>query len=208
MKNKLALLATLVLSIAFAHGQSFEGEIVYSNHFTSKMKNFTDEQLEAMIGTKQEYLIKGGNYKSFLNGQSITMQLYDYKTNRIYNRKPKSDTLYWFDAITNTDEVVSFEIKKNAEKILGNQCDAIVMKTKTGTTTIFYCSRYKVDSKLYEKHHYSNWAFYVEKTQALPLKTIIETNSFRMESTATEIKSLELGSDYFNIDPKTPIKKS
>ena len=196
------------MSIAFAHGQSFEGEIVYSNHFTSKMKNFTDEQLEAMIGTKQEYLIKGGNYKSFLNGQSITMQLYDYKTNRIYNRKPKSDTLYWFDAITNTDEVVSFEIKRNAEKILGNQCDAIIMKTKTGTTTIFYCSRYKVDSKLYEKHHYSNWAFYVEKTKSLPLKTIIETNSFRMESTATEIKSLELGSEYFNIDSKTPIKKS
>jgi len=172
------------------------------------MKNFTDEQLEAMIGNKQEYLIKGGNYKSFLNGQSITMQLYDYKTNRIYSRKPKSDTLFWFDASTNTDEVVSFEIKKNVEEILGNQCDAIIMKTKTGTTTIFYSSRFKVDSKIYENHHYGNWAFYVGKTKSLPLKTIIETNSFRMESTATEIKSLELESDYFNIEPKTPIKKS
>src|SRR5690349_10495910 len=101
MKNNLMLLGTLVLSIAFAEGQSFEGKIVYSNHFTSKMKNFTDEQLEATVGSKQEYLIKGGNYKSFLNGQSITMQLYDYKTNRIYNRRPKSDTLYWFDASIN-----------------------------------------------------------------------------------------------------------
>jgi hypothetical protein len=196
------------MSIAFAHGQNFEGEIVYSNHFTSKMKNFTNEQLEEIIGTKQEYLIKGGNYKSFLNGQSITMQLYDYKTNRIYNRKPNSDTLYWFDAITNTDEVVSFEIKKNAEKILGKLCDEIIMKTKTGTTTIFYCSQYKVDCKLYENHNYSNWAFYVEKAKALPLKTIVETSNFRMESIATQIKSLELESEYFSIDPKTPIKKS
>lgn len=208
MKNKLMLLAAFVLSIAFAHGQSFEGEIIYSNHFTSKMQNFTNEQLGAMIGTKQEYLIKGGNYKSFSNGQSITMQLYDYKTNRIYNRKSTSDTLYWFDASINTDEVISFEIKKNAEKILGNECDAIIMKTKTGTTTIFYTSRYKIDSKIYENHHYSNWAFYVEKTKALPLKTVIETNQFKMESTAVEIKPTELGDNYFNIAPKTPIKKS
>lgn len=172
------------------------------------MKNFTDEQLGIMIGTKQEYFIKDGNYKSFLNGQSITMQLYDFETNRIYNRKSKSDTLYWFDASTNTDEVISFKIKKNAGKILGNQCDAIIMKTKTGTTIIFYSSRYKVDSKVYENHRYSNWAFYVGKTNALPLKIVIETNTFKMESTAIEIKSLDLGTNYFNIDPKTPIKKS
>lgn len=48
------------------------------------------------------------------------MQLYDYKTNRIYNKTPQSDALNWFDASANTDEVISFEIKKNAEKILGN----------------------------------------------------------------------------------------
>jgi hypothetical protein len=161
-----------------------------------------------MIGSKQEYLIKGGSYKSFLNGQSVTMQQYDYRTNRIYNKTPKSDTLYWFDASINTDKVVSFEVKKNAEKVLGNLCDVIIMKTQTGTTTIFYSSRYKIDSKAYENHHYSNWAFYVEKTQSLPLKTIVESNSFRMESTATEIKPLELGAEYFNIDSKTPIKKS
>lgn len=208
MKNKLMLLAAFVLSIASAHGQNFEGEIVYSNHFTSKMQNFTDEQLNTMIGTKQEYFIKSGNYKSFSNGQSITMQLYDYKTNRIYNRKATSDTLYWFDASVNTDEVISFEIKKNAEQILGNNCDAIIMKTKTGTTTIYYSPKYEVDSKIYENHNYSNWAFYVSKTKSLPLKTVIETNQFRMESTAVEIKPPELGDNYFNIDPKTPIKKS
>lgn len=208
MKNRFYLLCVFLLSITITYSQNFEGEIIYINHFTSKMKNFTNKQLEDMIGSKQEYLIKDSCYKSFLNGQSITMQLYDPKTNRIYSRNAKSDTLYWFDASINTDEVVSYEIKKNVKKILGNQCDAIVMKTKTGTTTIFYSSRYKVDSKGYENHHYSNWAFYVGKTKALPLQTIIETSNFRMESTATEIKSLELGTDYFNINDKTPIKKS
>lgn len=190
------------------YSQNFEGEIVYSNVFTSKMKNYTDEQLGIIIGTKQEYFIKEGNYKSIFNDQSVTMQLYDYKTNRIYNKTPKSDTLYWFEASTNTDEVLTFEVKKNAEKILGNQCDAIIMKTKTVTTTIFYSSLYKIDSTVYKNHHYSNWAFYVEKTQSLPLKTIVETNAFRMESTAVEIKPLELGTEYFNISSNTLVKKS
>lgn len=206
--NRLALLFVLLPLATQIQAQNFEGEIIYSNHFTSKMKNFTDEQLGTMIGTKQEYFIKGGNYKSFLNGQSITMQLYDNKTNRIYNRTPKSDTLYWFDASVNTDAVTSFEVKKNIGKILGYQCDAIIMKTKTGTTTIYYTSKYKVDSKSYANHNYSNWAFYINQTKALPLKTVVETNQFTMESTAVEIKPMKLGTDYFNIDPKTPIKKS
>lgn len=209
MRNKSVLVFIGLLAIAnILHSQSFEGEIIYANRFTSKMKNFTDEQLGKMMGTKQEYLIKGGNYKSFLNGQSVTMQQYDYKTNRIYNRTPKADTLYWLDASTNTDEVTSYEIKKNAGKVLGNNCDAIILKTRTGTTTIFYSPKYKVDSSLYTRHHYSNWAFYVSKTGALPLKTIIETWQFKMESTATEIKKLQLSDDYFKIDPSTPTEKS
>jgi len=208
MRNKLILLIASSLSTVFVYSQNFEGKIIYDNHFTSKMKNFTDEQLSTMMGTKQEYLIKGGDYKSLLNGQSITMQLYDYKTNRIYNRNAKSDTLYWFDASVNTDKIISYEIKKNEEQILDNICDAIIMKTRTGTTTIYYTERYKIDSSLYIDHNYSNWAFYTSKAGALPLKTVIETNQFRMESTAIEIKVIQLKDDFFNIDTKVPIKKS
>lgn len=207
-RKKKLLSALLLLMTNVLYCQYFEGEIIYSNHFVSKMKNFTDQQLEAMIGTKQEYLISGGNYKSFLNGQSVLMQMYDYKTNRMYNRKVQSDTLYWFDALVNTDDVVSYEIKNNAEVILGNQCDAIIMKTKTGTTTMYYSTKYKVDSNVYRQHNYGNWAFYTAKAGALPLKTIIETNAFKMESVATEIKPMKLGDDYFKIDNNTPIKKS
>ena len=205
---KLMTIFFLLLFAIQVNAQNFEGEVVYSNHFTSKIQNFTDEQLGKMIGTKQEYFIKDGNYKSFLNGQSVTMQLYDYRTNRLYNKTVKTDTLYWFDASINTDGVISFEIKRNADTILGNQCDAIIMKTQTGTTTIFYTTQYKVDGKAYVNHNYSNWAFYTLKTGALPLKTIMETSSFKMESVAIEIKPMKLGEDYFKIDSKTPIKKS
>ncbi|HYH16041.1 MAG TPA: hypothetical protein VD794_12505 [Flavisolibacter sp.] len=208
MKNSLIFVVLLLSMNNIILGQNFEGEVIYNNLFKSKINNLTDSQLGVMIGSKQEYLIKGGNYKSFMNGQTISMQLYDYKTNRLYNRTPKSDTLYWFDASINTDKVINYEIKKNAAYVLGNLCDAIVMKTKTGTTTIYYSEKYKVDSSSYTNHHYSNWSFFVLKTGSLPLKTIIETNHFSMESTAIEIKKLKLDDDYFEIDPNTPTRKS
>jgi hypothetical protein len=207
MKSKLIILVCLFFA-ASAEGQNFQGEIVYANSYKSNIKTLTDEQLGQMIGTKQEYLIKGGSYRSYLNGVSVTMQQYDSKTNRMYNKTPKSDTLYWFDASINTDGVESFEIRKNAEVIIGNQCDAIIMKTKTGTTTVFYSSRYKVDRKIFEKHNYGNWAFVTSKVGALPLKTVIETLQFKMTSIAIEIKKMELGDDYFKIAPQTPLKKS
>lgn len=207
MINKLLLLVSFTFLVSIVNAQYFEGEIIYTNKFTSKTKNFTDAQLAEMIGTKQEYLIKGGSYKSFLNGQSISMQSYDNLTNRVYNRMPKSDTLYWFDASTNTDNVISYEFKKNAGTVLGNKCDVIIMKTKTGTTTMYYSAKYKVDSKLYTNHLYGNWAFYTSKTGALPLKTIVENQKFKMETTAIEIKRIQLGDTYFNIDPNTPLRK-
>ncbi len=206
--NKITIFVLLFFTAVKGYCQNFEGEIIYKNYITSKIESYTDEQLGQLVGTKQEYFIKNGCYKSFLNGVSITMQSYDYKTNKIYSRTPKSDTLYWFEASVNSDAVTSFEIKKNAEIILGHQCDVIIMKTKSGTTTIFYSNKYKVDSKLYIKHNYSNWNFYVNHTKSLPLKTIIETDGFRLESTAVEIKPMNLSDDYFNIDPKTPTRKS
>lgn len=63
----------------------------------------------------------------------ITMQLYEKQSNRIYNKRPNSDTLYWLDASISTNNVTRYEIKKNAETMLGYPCDAIVLTTRTGT---------------------------------------------------------------------------
>lgn len=208
MRKKLLYFICLLISANLACGQNFEGKIVYKNIFKSKIPNLTDEQLSGYIGDKQEYFIKDGSYKSLTNGRTITMQLYNGKTNRMYNKIPTSDTLYWFDASINTDEVQSYEIKKNTNTILGNQCDELILKTKTGITIFYYSNKYTVDSTRYKNHNYSNWAFYTAKTGALPLKIKIENNQFKMESEAIEITPLKLENAFFAINPSTPIKKS
>ena len=60
----LILLATTLTSSA----QIFEGKMTYSNTYQSKLPNLKSEQLNSMMGTKQEYYIKGNNYKSLFNG--------------------------------------------------------------------------------------------------------------------------------------------
>jgi hypothetical protein len=185
----------------------FEGKIIYSNRFTSKVKNLSDEQLSMIVGTKQEYFIKGSSYKSILNGQSIVLQQYDHQNNRLYNKRYNVDTLYWFDASRNTDSIESFEIKVKVEKVLGKECNAIIMRTKSGITTIYYASSYQIDSKAYGKHKYNNWAFYLSQTNALPLKIVIENRQFKMESTATEITPLIFDETFFKMNEKIPVKQ-
>jgi hypothetical protein len=207
MKSGITLIILCALSIGRTHGQTFEGKVVYNNRFTSKMKNLTDEQLQMIVGAQQEYFIKNGNYKSLLNGRAILMQLYSHKDNRLYNLRANSDTLYWFDASKNTDEVKNVEIKQGAETILGKKCDALIVQTQSGTATYFYAPEYKIDTKAYVNHKYNNWDLYVAKAGALPLKTVIENGQFKMESTAIEVTPLKLNSAFFEIDKAVPLKQ-
>ena len=206
--TKLIAVASFIMVSGFVHAQTFEGEVVYKNTCKSNIPGLSDEKLGSLIGAKQEYYIKDGHYKSLSEGTTITVQLYDDKTNRLYNKTPASDTLFWFDASNNTDSVISYEIEKEMQNVLGIQCNVLIAKTKTGTTTFFYNNKYKVNSSRFRNHNYGNWAFFVLKTGALPLKTIIESNQFRIENTAVEIKPLKLEEGFFEIGPNTPIKKS
>ena len=207
MKITATILLIGMTSTCFAQS-NFEGEIIYHNKFISRIPNITGEQIGMMIGTTQEYFIKGASYESRMNGRSITLQLYDHQTNRLYNKRPASDTLYWLDGATNTDDVVSFEIIKNREKVLGLDCDALVLNTKNDTITFYHNSKYKVDAKLYTKHKYGNWFFFLSKSGALPLKTVMRSKQFIMESVAVEVKPMPLAANYFAIPPGTPLKKS
>ena len=207
MKNTIFILCLFFFSTT-VFAQSFEGEIVYANSYKSKMPGMTDEQLAALFGPTQEYFISGGNYKSLINGQAVTMQVYDYKTNRIYSKTPKSDTLYWVDASMNADTVLSYEIKKNRAVILGYQCDELILHTKTGTATFYFTDKLALESDRYKNHNYGNWSFFAAKSNSLPLKTVTESSMFRIESTAVEIKPLKLDKEYFAIDNNAPVKKS
>lgn len=205
--RKLVLFIFLLISeVAFS--QVFEGVVLYSNSYESKLTRFSSEQLNVMMGRVQEYFIKNENYKSVTNGQVLSMQIYNGSTNRIYNKVPGSDTLYWFSASLNTDTVMGYEIKHDADTVLGNLCSALILKTKSGTSTFYYSKSYLLDAKKYVDHHYGHWSLLASKTGALPLKIVIDNAQFKMESIAVELKPSKLDIDLFLIKPGMPTKRS
>jgi len=47
-----------------------------------------------MMGSTQEYLIKGGDYKSIANGTLVQWQLFINKDNKLYNKMSNSETAF------------------------------------------------------------------------------------------------------------------
>jgi hypothetical protein len=203
----LCCFAIFVLITAGCLGQPFEGEIVYANTYVSKLPGLTDDRLRDLLGDKQEYYIKGPRYRSVTNGGLVQVQVYEPRSNRVYNRRPGNDTLYWIDAAANPDVVISWSIRRNAGMVLGISCDVLELKTNNGSQAMYYSARYALDSAGFKRHRFGNWDILASRCGALPLKTIVENGQFRMESVATEIKPMALTDDYFAIDDRLPVKR-
>lgn len=202
------LILLLVCLGTYAQSQTFEGKIVYRNSYISKIPQLSDAQFTTLMGDKQEYFIKGADYKSVLNGTYSQMQIYNHDENKIYHKLSLSDTLYWIDAGKENDPVVSHVVEKKKETILGYVCDVITIKTKDGSIAYYFNEKLGVDPLAFQNHHYMDFDFIMKHTKALPLKAITETKQFRMESVAIEIVPQKLEKSLFVIPPGTPTKVS
>ncbi|OYU83279.1 MAG: hypothetical protein CFE24_12055 [Flavobacterium sp. BFFFF2] len=188
--------------------QTFEGKIFYANTFKSKNEKMTDQQWLSMMGSTQEYLIKNGNYKSISNGTVFQWQLYVNSDNKLYNKMSHSETVFWNDTSRQDDEVLTVEMNKGVTKILGYTCDEIILTCKSGIQKYYFNAVLAVDPTVFTNHQYGNWFAYLSKSHALPLKSIIETPQFIMESTATAVKPMTLDKSIFDLPTGIKTAKS
>jgi hypothetical protein len=203
------LLITLLIALyANVQAQNFEGKIVYKNSFVSKIPQLTDAQFTGLAGDRQEFYFRTGNYKSVTNGTYSQMQVFKHGENRIYHKLSQSDTLYWIDAGKENDPVLSHSVERQKETILGYPCDVIHIQTQNGTISYYFNEKLKIDPELFKDHRYMNYGFIVQLAKALPLKTVTETTTFTMVSTAMEIAPAKLDESFFAIPPGTPTKVS
>ena len=208
MKLKKLLLFCLFLLTITAFCQPFEGEIIYTNTYKSKNAKITDQQWATMMGSNQEYFIKGGDYKSITNGTFVQWQQYINAENRLYIKMATSETLLWNDGSIQGDEVLKVEVNKKVTEILGYKCDEVILTCKSGIQKYYFNSKLPVKTKLFVNHKFGNWFDYLSKSNALPLKSIIDTAQFTMESTATEIKRTKLDPKIFELPAGTKSEKS
>jgi hypothetical protein len=207
MKKTIAIIIT-VLTTMTLFGQSFEGKVIYANTYKSKNPKMTDQQWISMMGSTQEYLIKGGDYKSIENGTLLQWQLYINKDNKLYNKMSNSETILWNDGSVNTDSVIKVQLNKGVSEILGYKCDELILTCKSGTQKYYFNSKLGVDTKLYINHKYGNWYDYLKKANSLPLKMIIDNQQFTMESIATEVKPMKLDTKTFELPSGIKTEKS
>ena len=208
MKNLLLVLTISVITAVTTFAQNFEGKIIYANTYKSKNPQMTDQQWASMMGSTQEYLIKGGNYKSIANGALVQWQLYINKDNKLYSKMSNSETAFWNDGSVQGDEVLKVELNKNVTEILGYKCDEVILTCKSGVQKYYFNAKLTVDTKLFANHKFGNWFDYLSKSNALPLKSIIETAYFNFESVATDVKTMKLDDKEFELPAGIKTDKS
>jgi len=206
---KLMIVSILTLVLTFlAKSQSFEGVVIYSNNYISKIPTYPSEQFNILMGTQQAYAIKGNNYKSVFNGQFTKLQMYIGDENKSYTLTGKSDTLYWEDYGVNNSKAISYEIKEHQDTILGISCNVIIIITEDSRSEVYYNSKYSINADLFKNHNYNNWYYIISKTGALPLKTVFESAQFVMTSMATKITSMELDDNVFEVQNTNKVAKA
>ncbi|MBK8052026.1 MAG: hypothetical protein IPK35_01765 [Saprospiraceae bacterium] len=206
MRNLLTLFLAIIAIIVY--GQTFEGKITYQNSYKSKLPNVQDQQFNSMMGTVQEYIIKEGNYKSSFNGTLIKWQLYINKDNKLYNKIANSETILWNVGNINPDSVISVEINKGVVDILGYKCDEVKMNCKSGVQKYYFNQKIGVDIALFKNHFYGNWYEYLNVSQSLPLKSIIDTQQFNLVSEAISLQEMKLDAKEFQLPENAKTAKS
>lgn len=205
-RTTLFLLALLFTFTSFA--QTFEGKIVYKNKYKSKTSNVTDAQLNSMMGSKYEYFVKGGDYKSTTNGLLLQWQLYVNKDNKLYNKMSSEEAVRWSDCGVNADSILKVELNEGVTEILGYKCDELIFTCKSGVQKYYFNKKIAVDPKLYVNHKYFNWYEFVLRSNALPLKAIVDIDQFSWESVATEVTEMKLEASFFELPANMPALKS
>ena len=190
------LLITVFLSMSLS-AQNFEGEIIYQNVYQSKIAGLSDEKFTALMGTEQDYFIKGASYKSVNNGTLAQWQVYVPGENKLYTKMSNSDSVFWDDAAINPDSVISFSLNKAVTKILGYTCDELILNCKSGTQKYYFNTNLGIDPTKFLKHKYGNWYDYVMNSKSVPLKIEIDNAQFVMTSVAVEIKPSKLNNGIF-----------
>jgi hypothetical protein len=206
--NKLLVFALITFSTLTVFGQNIEGKITYSNTYKNKNPQMTDQQWLSMMGGTQEYYIKGGNYKSVTNGTLMQWQLYVNSENKLYSKMSNSETVFWNDGLTNPDSIISVKLNKNVIKILGYECDELILTCKSGIQKYYFNSTLKVDVSLFENHKFGNWYDFLKESNSLPLKMIIDNAQFTMENIATEVKEMKLNEKDFQLPENIKTAKS
>ncbi len=181
MRSVLLLAIALIPFLGNAQQAEFEGEIRYLHYFRYKKFVMDTGMVVRQFGNSSYYLYKKGNYVWKFNGSDLQTEYSFNSSRKIFAKKKNNDTLFVSKPVI-TDTILRYDIKKNADTILGIPVNMLTIVTANKanrkneiTRRIFYNAKYPVLPQ-HASHLYSyanNEVFKLIK--AIPLRIEMES---------------------------------
>ncbi|PWL32073.1 MAG: hypothetical protein DCO95_02515 [Roseivirga sp. XM-24bin3] len=208
--RKALVLFSLCLLPSLTNAQTFQGTIDYKIEMMNPNPEIISDSLwqaslKESLGERgyiiQKYFYSGENYASEISaGKENGFQVFNPKDKLIYSWQADSDTATTLDSRKSFDSFIEMAENEDTEDIMGIQCKSITIKTKFGTTQIWYNNDYlKVDPKSYQGHIYGQYSYITERIKCHPLKTEMTGIGGHIISTVIDFEAVEIDSEKFKI---------
>lgn len=165
---------------------NFEGDLVYQLVFKDYSGQMTKKEAKDLMGNEMVYTINGNMYKTVTNG-IIDMKQYYLGGDTLYTVMSDGKSILKHDVTLPDEKVKEFKIEKNRAEIAGWSCDLLTIETDRGRTRYYFHKDIGIDPDTYTNHEFGLWNFCIQKTGALPLKSISENKDEYVEITAKKI---------------------
>jgi hypothetical protein len=127
-----------------------------------------------------------------------------------YLKFAKNDTIRKLKSDVKNETVLDFSILKNADEVLGKNCDVLILKAEANGGTwerrYSYTSDLNIDASSFSNYKYNSTAFIYEKLNALPLRIELIWKDRKITYTATAIKRRKLDDSFFAFAPNALFK--
>lgn len=180
----------------------FEGKVNYKHEVIIKNMNLDSSLIKKIIGEGSTLFFKDGNYMHDYNGGLFRRDLYRREDNKIYFWKYDSDTCYWIDCGKAGEEIVELLFTPNKEKILGIQCDELVIHYKDKIVSDYFNSdSLTINPDWFKNYKLDGQHIIDEKEKAICLKNKIEYPEFIFFQTAVSFSREKIDGRIFELPP-------
>ena len=208
--KKVFLLPFMLFLSSYASAQFFEGYVKYIHHLeitdTTMSKN--DIFLSHSLGSASTLYIKGTDYHwTFANCQ-MESQTYLAASNLLYEKYPKSDTLYTHSAAVENEVILKEELKASKVSVLGDKCQLLAIKSKfikenaIRGRMYYFAKKYPLHPDFFKKFKMNNNNLIFAKMGYLPLRFTVIYPTFRITYHAIEVKQTKVDEKLFDMSKK------
>jgi hypothetical protein len=207
MKNKtnvILLMSLFIICCSWRNKKEnnnyFEGIITY--RVDIEISNFLIDStlIRKAVGSTSQLFFKEGNYIETNDGGQFSKTIYRKQDNKEFTEKTGTDTSIWTDCSRTGDKILKLELNPKKEKVLGIDCDELIIYYNNRTESDYYNS----DSFHINPNWFTNYVKDGEneidlKEQAVCLKHKVEYPGFTFILSATSFSRRELDDNIFRL---------